>query len=627
MYNIEVKLLLWGFFMKRTTSLPDALFGILTTVLLGVKSGIFYSHLNLAGYTVPLTLATMAIHFLVYVLLMALHPKAARIVSMTLYTFGSLFMAIDLVYFSYVSKLPSAVLLKILWQMEKISDTVENLIHPIHMLLMCDLPLFVLWSVNRDLIEKKFGRLAEWLKKRIVPRMGMILSGTGCAALTAIVLILWPGFRAEYMANEMITYHMTDFYTTFTGLNRERQVDKSLYTEPDFSTSEYWGIAQGRNLIVIQVEALQNFVIGQSYHGQELTPVLNSLIAGDTFYFDNYYYQIGGGNTADAEFHVNNSLFAPENAAAYIQYAGNTYHGLPYLLKDNGYSGAHAFHNYIASFWSRETAYPVQGFDSYTSVEDFEMTDPFPMGLSDTEMFRQSMDQLVSWKEPFYAFYVTVSSHHPYTIPEKDRGISLAAEDEGTMFGSYLQAVNYADRAIGEFIAMLEEAGLYENSVIVIYGDHYALTNTDHAISSQVLDLTGELYTIYDVFNVPMLIHIPGMDRTETVSTAGGHMDVMPTLLPLLGIRNDKTVMFGQNLLEAETGFVCQQTHVSVGSFISDEVFFSKPHNNILENYDAYQYGTMKQLDPTRFTDQSEDAERRIRDCEALLEADDIYLE
>ncbi len=626
-YNIRVKLKLRVFFMKRTISLPDALFGVLTAVLLGVKSGIFYSHLNLAGYGVPLTLATMAIHFLVYVLLLVIHPKAARVISMTLYTFGSLFMAIDLVYFSYVSKLPSAVLLNSLWQMEKISDTVENLIHPIHMLLLCDLPLFVLWSVNRDLLRKKFSGISEALESLIVPHLRMVLSGGGFAVLTVIVLILWPGFRPEYMANEMITYHMTDFYTTLTGLNRERQVDKSLYTEPDFSSSEYWGIAENRNLIVIQVEALQNFVIGQSYHGQELTPVLNSLIGGDTFYFDHYYYQIGGGNTADAEFHVNNSLFAPENAAAYNQYAGNTYHGLPYLLKDYGYSGAHAFHNYIASFWNRETAYPAQGFDSFTSVEDLEMTDPFPMGLSDTEMFRQSMDLLVSYEEPFYAFYVTVSSHHPYTIPEKDRAVTLASEDEGTMFGAYLQAVNYADRAIGEFIAMLDEAGLYENSVIVIYGDHYALTNTDHAISSRVLDLTGESYTIYDVFNVPMLIHIPGMNRTETVSTAGGHMDVMPTLLPLLGIRNDKTVMFGQNLLEAEAGFVCQQTHVSVGSFISDEVFFSKPHNNILENYDAYQYGTMKQLDPTLFTAQSEEAERRIRDCEALLGQNDILLE
>ncbi len=612
---------------NRSVSLNHVLYGILLTLLLGIKSGIFYSQLHLAGYGVPLTAATMAIHFLVYTLLLQLHPTAARTVSMTLYAVGSLFMAIDLVYFSYVSKLPSAVLIPMLWQMESISDTVENLVQPVHILLLCDLPLFVIWAVNRDLIRRKAARAAEFVCGRLFPRIRVLLTGCVFALLTALFLAIYPGFRVEYMMNEMITYHISDFYTTLAGFAADRDVDKSRYTEPDWSSSEYWSIAKNRNLIVIQVEALQNFVVGQSYQGQELTPTLNSLIAKDTFYFENYYYQIGGGNTADAEFHVNNSLFAPENAAGYVKYTNNTYHGLPYLLKDSGYSGAHAFHNYIAEFWNRETAYPPQGFDTFTSLEDFEQTDMFAMGLSDREMYRQSMDMLATFAEPFYAFFVTVSSHHPYVIPEKDRTVTLTVEDEGTMFGSYLQAVNYADRAIGEFIAMLDEAGLYENSVIVIYGDHYALTNTDHAVSSRVRNLTGESYTIYDVFNVPLLIHIPEMERTETISTAGGHIDVMPTLLPLLGIRNDKTVMFGQNLLEAENGFVCQQTHVSAGSFISDEVFFSRPHNNILENYDAYRYGTMDRLDPILFEEQSEEALQRIRDCEALLDADDTQLD
>lgn len=609
---------------NKTVSLSDMVFGAVLTLLLGIKCELFYSQLRLAGFELPLTLATMAIHLLVFVLLMQLHPRLARIVSMTLYTVGSLFMAVDLVYFAYVSKLPSAALLGMLWQAQGIADTIEQLIRPMHMLLLTDLPLFVLWAVNRDLAKKKFVRLTGWLDSTVFRRRHMLIPGFGFAAAVAVMLALFPEFRPEYMINELITYHMSDFYTTLTGMYDERVVDKSLYTEPDWSDSEYYGIAEGRNLIVIQVEALQNFVIGESYNGQEVMPTLNSLIAGDTFYFDNYYYQIGGGNTSDAEFHVNNSLFAPEKAAAYVKYPDNTYHGLPFLLKDNGYSGAHAFHNYIASFWNRETAYPGQGFDSFTSLEDLEQTDMFPMGLSDIEMFRQTTEMLAAFEEPFYAFYVTVSSHHPYGIPEKDRGITLAAEDEGTLFGSYIQAANYADRAIGEFIAMLDGAGLYENSVIVIYGDHYALSNIDHENSSRVLAMTGESYTIFDVFNVPLLIHIPGMNRTETISTAGGHMDVMPTLLPLLGIRNDRTVMFGQNLLEAETGFVCQQTHVSVGSFISDEVFFSKPHNNILANYDAYDRDTMARLAPMQFEAQSDEAEKRILDCEALLEADDI---
>jgi phosphoglycerol transferase MdoB-like AlkP superfamily enzyme len=256
-----------------------------------------------------------------------------------------------------------------------------------------------------------------------------------------------------------------------------------------------------------------------------------------------------------------------------------------------------------------------------------EYIEPFAMGVSDRELYRQSMYDLKAFKEPFYAFYVTLSSHYPYGIPDEKRYIVTKPEDNNTLFGLYMQAINYADYAIGEFIEMLKEAGLYENSVIVIYGDHYGLTNSDDKISGQVQDLIGREYTIYDVFNVPLLIHIPGMERTETVSTAGGHLDVMPTLLPLLGIHNDKAVMFGQNLLEAEVGIVCQQTHLGIGSFISNEVYFSKAQNNIKGNYDAYAYGTMERLDPYLFTKISEQCIERISDCAALLQDNNILLD
>ncbi|MGN1345421.1 MAG: hypothetical protein ACI4V1_01440, partial [Eubacteriales bacterium] len=84
---------------------------------------------------------------------------------------------------------------------------------------------------------------------------------------------------------------------------------------------------------------------------------------------------------------------------------------------------------------------------------------------------------------------------------------------------------------------------------------------------------------------------------------------------------------FGQNLLEAETGFVCEQTHVAIGSFISDEVYFKKPYNNIKANYDAYARTDMARLDPYDFTEQSEYAANRIYDCQELLADNDVLLD
>ena len=617
---------------RKQTRLRDAVFALVLAGLLYLKGRLFYPPLQLAGYDGAFALATAAILLLFFGLLSFLSPKAARIAAGCVYAVISVFIAVDSVYLAYTSKLPSVTQLGMAWQIGDVSSTVMDLMRVKHVLLVLDLPVWVNLMIHRRGIRKRLektraGAALEAFLDRELPRLPSSAVLSVCALAMAGCVFLWPGFRWEYLENEIFTYHARDMIAAVSPGIAERPVDKSRYASPDWSESKWYGLARGRNVIIIQVEALQNFVVGSFYEGQELTPTLNRMIGGDTLYFDHYYYQIGGANTADAEFAANNSLFAPEANGAYVQYPENRYYALPTLLKDHGYGAARAFHGYIGSFWNRETAYPFQGFDDFTSLEDYEQTDMFPMGLSDMEYFRQTADILAETPKPFYALCVTVSSHYPYGIPLKDREIELLPQDEQTLFGLYLQAANYADRAIGAFMEELKERGLYDNSIFLIYGDHYALPNTTAAIARRVAAITDGDYTIFDVFNVPFLIHIPGSGVTETFSVAGGHMDVMPTLLCLLGITNDRAVMFGQNLLEAERGFVCEEAHVSVGSFISDEVFFQKPHNNIRTNYRVYDRATMAQLDPDDFAALSEEAERRILDCQALLARDDVFLD
>ena len=619
-----------------------------------LKGLILYGKLHLGGFDAAFALATAGILAAVWCLIVPFSPKAARIVLFCLYIFTSIVMAVDVVYFSYTSRLPSAVLLGAVGMLSNITDSIMGLVKPQYILLFADLPLWFLYAVNRRQIcamldRGPLGRPYRWLTEKVSPFFGFA-GGAAAALLVLIALIVWPGFEAEYMENEFLCYHTSDLVSSFVVEKVEPVMEKiepiiaeiigsdstqaeekpslkSLYTAPDESGSEYFGLAKDRNLIVIQVEALENFVIGATYEGQVITPNLNALIGEDSLYFDHYYYQIGGGNTADAEFAMNNSLFGPEIECAYTKFTDKHYHGLPYLLKDNGYSGAYVFHGYIGSFWNREAAYPNQGFDDFISLEDLEETELFTMGLCDRELYRQAIPHLLSYEQPFYSFFITVSSHFPYGIPLKDRDIALKPEDEQTLFGLYLQAINYTDRAIGEFVEQLKEAGLYENSMIVIYGDHYALSNSDPQICGQFEALTGRRYSLFDQFNVPYIIHIPGMGRTETHGIAGGHIDSLPTMLCLLGIRNDKSVMFGQNLLTAERGFVCEQMHLSIGSFISDEIFFQKPQNNIKTNYSVYAAGTLEKLDPDLFMDQSALAAGRIADCAELIKEDDLLLD
>lgn len=603
--------------MKKNDSLGNVLLVSLLIVFLFIKSLVFYGQLHLLHYDVPFAFATCGILLTVYLAIYTFSPKAARIAFFALYAFTGLLMSVDSVYYAYVSKMPSAVQLGMVGQLDDVASTIQNLIGWKQITPLIDLPFLFLYAVNHS--KKRFSFP--------IRRLWVLLGGVGVAAACLITVATFDGFRAKYMLNEIYCYHTVDIMKALSGSANEREVDKGLYTVKADRDSEYFGIAEDRNVIIIQVEAMQNFVLGATYNGQVITPNLNKLLGIDTLYFNNYYYQIGGGNTCDAEFAVNNSLFAPESEAAYVKYTNNDYNGLPWLLKQNGYSGAYAFHGYYGSFWNRENAYVNQGFDDYKSMEDYSCTDMFPMGISDRELFTEAMDSLKSYEEPFYSFFITVSSHHPYALPLKDRGITLLPEDESTLFGLYMHSMNYVDTVIGEFLEMMKEAGLYDNSIFVIYGDHYALTNTDSRIYSQVSSLLGREYSLFDVFNVPLLIHVPGIDKAETFGVTGGHIDVLPTLLCLLGIENDKTVMFGQNLLEAEAGFVCEQTHLSIGSFISDEIMFCKPHNNIEENYSVYEKGTMTRLSPWDYTDISDLATERLKDCEALLVSNDIFLD
>ena len=651
--------------IKKKISLCDLIYPVILAVLLFFKSHALYSKMDLADFPVAFSIATSAIFLAVFGLIALINVKAAKITVTVIYFIISVFMPIDSVYYEYMHKLPSAAQLGMAGQLDDVSDTISKLIHPADVMMLLDLPIWILYFFNRKMIGRKLDNsklsgISQFFKKKFIPKIFAFLLALLLVALSVLALFLYPGFKAKYLENEIFCYHVRDFSKLVIKDKPQHQTEppedprkpdtentdtdapdtgetddtseviydpKSPYISPDWSDGEFWGLAKDRNLIVIQVEALQNFLIGRYYEGQELTPTLNRLISNDSFYFENYYYQIGGGNTADAEFAVNNSLFAPDSTCAYVQYPDNDYYGLPYLLKDSGYSTATVFHGYIESFWGRSAAYPKQGFDDFISLEDLDPSDSFNMGLSDRQLFKQSMEYLVKYEEPFYSFYITLSSHHPYGIPLYEREITLKPEDEQTLFGLYLQAANYADRCIGEFIDMLDEAGLYENSMIVIYGDHYALHNADDANQEKVAALIGRQYDIFDLFNVPLIINIPGSGVTRTVSTAGGHIDALPTMLYLLGIHNDKSIMFGQNLIEAKKGFVCEQTHVSIGSFISDDVFYKKPHNNIEANYAVYERGTMRKLDFHLYEDQSDYAARVIADCAQFLAENDVLID
>lgn len=619
-----------GYSYKSTPYGESLLFIIETTLILLLllfKLVFFYEYIGIGRFSPVMCAATVFMVMSSYFIILRFTKLDPAGFLKILYTVICIFLFIDRVYFSYLNKLPSFTAAKMSYQLPDIADMLLQLVTVNHALYILDLPILLIYHNNykkRTYFKLTFrdasDKLIKWAKSSALLVIAVCLMFIG-------ITLMDDNFAFSYLQNEIITYHTSDAVKVLFRQSNAENVDVSQYI-PAFvqGVPKYYGIGSGRNIITIQVEALQSFVIGFRYNGQEITPNLNALIAGESLYFSNYYYQVGGGNTSDVEFTVNNSLYAPENDAAYMKYENNDFFGLPLLLKEKSYSGAYAFHGYKGEFWNREKAYPKQGFDDYISEEDLNITEKFNMGISDKQFFSQSIEYLKGYKQPFYAFMITLSSHHPYIIPKEYRELVLQPEDEGTLVGDYLQSIRYLDSALGIFLDDLKECGLYNNSVISIYGDHYAISSGDAPSYRVMSRLLNHNYYEEDIFKVPFIIHVPGSGINETIETIGGHIDNLPTILHILGIENIKSIMFGQNLISAETGIVYQQTHMARGSFISDDVILYYPDNGIMINAAAINRKTGERMGVDGYNKIIADAKKVYTDCDALLEANKVLI-
>ncbi len=452
--------------------------------------------------------------------------------------------------------------------------------------------------------------------------------------LIAALLIENPcgsAFVTSLVSQEFVLAHFADAAEYFSEEEETELYRLATGTYEEQKDGPLFGAAKGRNLIVVQLESVQEMLLQEDYYGQEITPFLNSLIQEKgTIYFDNFYHQLGAGNTSDAEFAVNNSILGSIESYTYQLYQDNYFKGLPWILKEQGYS-TNVFHGYKKSFWNRENVYPTLGFDTYYGGEDF-VSDNIEgigagniVGISDSAFYQQTIDYMLELPQPFYGFVITLSSHNPFGLPESLQEIELQECDKNIV-GRYIQSVNYADRCLKEFFDGLKESGLYDNSLILLYGDHFGLSRADEAVTEVVSNWIGRQYTYADMMRVPFFIHLPGSNLNETISISGGQVDILPTVAYLLGFEELDTLYLGQNLLTADSGFAAFQMHLLKGSFIKDDIVFEMSRDGVFENSYVYDRRTGKQLDPNDYYDDFLRAKETVELSAFYLENDVLRL-
>lgn len=323
---------------------------------------------------------------------------------------------------------------------------------------------------------------------------------------------------------------------------------KANYAEPN---PEYFGKAKGMNVIYISMESFQSFMIDYKMpDGQEVTPFLNSLTRDkNTFYFKNFYHQTGQGKTSDAEFLMENSLYPMAQGAVFVNKAQNTYQAMPAILKGQGYTSA-VLHGNYKTFWNRNVIYKAFGYDQFFDAEYYNMTDENTKnyGLKDKPFFTESIPMLKSLKQPFYTKFITLSNHFPFEMDPEDT--DFPAGDFGdTVVNQYFQSSHYMDQALEQFFNDLKAAGMYDNTMVVMYGDHYGISENHNDAMAKVLGVEEITPAINaKLQRVPLFIHVPGVDG-GIQEQYGGEVDVRPTVLHLLGIDTKDYLEFGSDLL------------------------------------------------------------------------------
>ena len=281
---------------------------------------------------------------------------------------------------------------------------------------------------------------------------------------------------------------------------------------------------------------------------------MNKLSSGkeDYTYFPNFFHQTGQGKTSDAELTMDNSIYGLPQGSAYSLKGDNTYESLPAILDQKQGYNSNVMHGDYKTFWNRDQIYKHFGIDKFYDATYYDMSDDnvVNLGLKDKIFFKDSADYQAKMKKPFYSHLITLTNHYPFTLDEKDASIDKPNTGDSTVDG-YIQTAHYLDQALEEYVTDLKKKGLYDDSVIMIYGDHYGISENHNNAMEKLLGekITPAKFT--DLNRTGFWIKIPGKSGGINKEYAG-QMDVMPTILHLVGIDTKNYIMFGTDLFSKQ---------------------------------------------------------------------------
>jgi phosphoglycerol transferase MdoB-like AlkP superfamily enzyme len=312
-------------------------------------------------------------------------------------------------------------------------------------------------------------------------------------------------------------------------------------------TGPWFGAAAGRNLVMVQVESLQGFVVGLEVAGQEVTPFLNAW-RSRALWFSNVTDQTLQGRSSDSELASQTSLLPAAAGAAAFRFAANDYTGLAEILAGRGYRTLSAV-PYEGDFWNRRATHRAYGYQTNLFRADFAAGEKVGWGLSDRDFLDQMVARLRDLHEPYAAYLLTLSLHHPFEgFPEHLKVLDVGRW-QGTPFGNFLHTMHYFDASLAKFVAELDADSGGAETMIAVWGDHDAGFEWRPEIAA-AMGVSADPAGWYLSQEVPLFVRVPGLSElTGERTVPAGHADIAPTLLALLGVDPAPYAFVGRNLL------------------------------------------------------------------------------
>lgn len=442
--------------------------------------------------------------------------------------------------------------------------------------LICGVVIYALFFATVTSVE--FSRLSkQWNREFLVTKFGVY----------------------TYQLNDLFKSLDAKFNTLF-GYDNAAKDFRDYYSENtiELKNNEYTNMFEGKNILIIHAESIQNAAINQEFNGEQVTPNLNR-IKDQGIYFSNFYSQASSGTSSDSEFTLATSLLPVTNGSVAVSYWNREYESLQKMLRDKGYNTL-SFHANNGDFWNRNNLHKSLGYNTFYSKSSYSVEDEniIGLGLSDEEFFKQTVPILKKEYDEngkFMATLIMLSNHTPFDElekygkfdvdikEEKDGEIVSYPYMEGTKLGNYFKSAHYADYTIGLLLEELDAEGLLDNTVVVIYGDHDAklpkkdyerLYNYDKETDS-VIDKEDENYRPVDYYDyeinraVPFIIWTKDKEFNKNISTAMGMVDVMPTLSNMFGLKPQYAL--GNDIMNLDNNLVSFPN----GNWLTNDIYYN----------------------------------------------------